>query len=133
MWSFNGVFDLVDVAQEKSNNRIVHIFKLILTNEKVEDFQYENNDLPNDDRVIPGYVQYEVYERNKSQCVKCGSKDHLYLDHIYLFEKDGTAKDKKHSTFMQKTQSKKKVTKLLDVTNFKDLKLIWYWLKYLAK
>ena len=29
IWSFNSVFDLVDVAQEKSNNRIVHIFKLI--------------------------------------------------------------------------------------------------------
>jgi len=34
IWSFNDVFDLADVAQEKSNNRIVHIFKLILTNIK---------------------------------------------------------------------------------------------------
>ena len=31
LWSFNGVFDLVDVSQENSNNRKVHIFKLVLT------------------------------------------------------------------------------------------------------
>ena len=79
-------------VQEKSNNRIIHIFKLILTSEKIEDFQDENNNLPDNDRVIPGHVQREVYERDKGQCVKCGSKDHLHLDHVYPFAKGGPQK-----------------------------------------
>ena len=41
IWAFNGVFDLVDVFEKKSNNRIVHKFELILTDEKVEDFHDE--------------------------------------------------------------------------------------------
>ena len=108
IWSFNGVFDLVDVSQEKSNNRIVHIFKLILTNEKVEDFQDENNDLPDDDRVIPGHVQREVYERDKGECVKCGSKDHLQLDHIIPFSKNGTSKDSKNIQLLCRRHNLKK-------------------------
>ena len=49
--------------EKKSNNKIVHKFELILTDKKVEDFQDENNELPDDTRIIPGHVQDEIYKK----------------------------------------------------------------------
>jgi len=112
IWAFNGVFDLVDVFEKKSNNRIVHKFELILTDEKVEDFHDENNDIQDDNRIIPGHVQIEVYKRDKGQCVKCGSKDHLHLDHIYPFAKGGTSKDSKNIQLLCRRHNLKKSDKV---------------------
>ena len=112
LWSFNGVFDLVDVSQENSNNRKVHIFKLVLTNESVEDFQNEDSYLPEDNRIIPGHIQIEVYKRDKGQCVKCGSKDHIHLDHIIPFSKGGTSKDAKNIQLLCRRHNLKKSDKV---------------------
>ena len=38
IWTFNGVFDLVDAWDEKSEGRTVLKFQLILTNEKVKEY-----------------------------------------------------------------------------------------------
>ena len=86
---------------KKSNNRIVHKFELILTVEKVKDFQDERNELPDDNKIILGHAQIEVYKRDKDQCLKCGFKDHLDLDHIYLFAKKerGGFKESKNIQF----------------------------------
>ena len=112
LWSFNGVFDLVDVSQENSNNRKVHIFKLVLTNESVEDFQNEDSYLPEDNRIIPGHIQIEVYKRDKGQCVKCRSKDHIHLDHIIPFSKGGTSKDAKNIQLLCRRHNLKKSDKV---------------------
>ena len=112
LWSFDGIFNLIDVSQEKSNGRLIHLFKLILTNENVEDFREENNELPEDDRIIPGHVQLEVFKRDKGQCVKCGSKDHLHFDHILPFSKGGTSKDKKNIRLLCRRHNLKKSNKV---------------------
>ena len=85
-----------------------------MTDEKVEDFHDENNEIQDDNRIIPGHVQIEVYKRDKGQCVKCGSKDHLHLDHIYPFAKGGTSKDSKNIQLLCRRHNLKKVTKLVD-------------------
>ena len=76
----------------EDGKRIVHKFELKLTENKVEDFQDENKELPDDNRIIPSHVQIEVYKRDKGHCVKCVSKNHLHLDRIYSFAKNGTTK-----------------------------------------
>ena len=84
---------------------------MILTNGKVEDFQDENIDLLEDDKVIPGHVQRKVYERDKGQCIKCGSKDHLHLDYVYPFAKSGTSKDPKNIQLLCRRYNLKKSDK----------------------
>jgi hypothetical protein len=56
------------VFEKKSNNRIVHKFELILTDEKVEDFQVENNELPDDNRIIPGMFKLKLIKETKLMC-----------------------------------------------------------------
>ena len=75
-----------------SQNRELIDHELKLTENKVEDFQDENKELPDDNRIIPSHVQIEVYKRDKRHCVKCVSKNHLHLDRIYSFAKNGTSK-----------------------------------------
>ena len=72
----------------------------------------ENNELPDDNRIIPGHVKIEVYKRDKGQCVKCGSKDHLHLDHIYPFAKGGTSKDSKNIQLLCRRHNLKKSDKV---------------------
>ena len=96
MWTFNGVFNLVDGWEEKSEERTVFKFKLLLTDEKVEGYQTVIDDMVQDNRIIPGEVQIEVFNRDKGKCVKCGSTDHLHYDHIIPFSKGGTSKDAKN-------------------------------------
>ena len=96
MWTFNGVFNLVDGWEEKSGERTVFKFKLLLTDEKVEGYQTVIDDIVQDNRIIPGEVQIEVFNRDKGKCVKCGSTDHLHYDHIIPFSKGGTSKDAKN-------------------------------------
>ena len=43
-------------------------------------------------RMIPGDVQREVYERDGGQCTQCGSTDNLHFDHILPFSKGGSSK-----------------------------------------
>ena len=38
IWAFNGIFDLVEVFEKISNNRIVHKFELILTDKMLKVF-----------------------------------------------------------------------------------------------
>ena len=54
------------------------------------------DNLKEDNRIIPGEVQIEVFNRDKGKCVKCGSTDHLHYDHIIPFSKGGTSKDAKN-------------------------------------
>ena len=72
----------------------------------------ENNELPDDNRIIPGHVQIEVYKRDKGHCVKCGSKDYLHLDYIYLFAKGGTSKYSKNIQLLCRRHNLKKSHKV---------------------
>jgi hypothetical protein len=90
IWSYNGVFHLVDSWQENDGNRQVFKFKLVAVEEK------DQSDLPvvtnsNRRRVIPTPVKLEVWQRDGGKCVMCGAADELHFDHLLPFAKGGTS------------------------------------------
>lgn len=90
IWSYNGVFHLVDAWQEDDEHRKVFKFKLIAV-EGDEDFSKPVTvDLPHR-RVIPTWVKLEVWKRDGGKCVKCGSTDELHFDHILPYSRGGTS------------------------------------------
>jgi hypothetical protein len=95
IWSFNGIFKLVDAYEKKVGNRTVFKFILLLTAENIEELK-ESVKIKEHDRLIPSRVKTEVWKRDKGQCVECGSKDHLHFDHILPFSKGGTSIDVKN-------------------------------------
>lgn len=88
IWTFNGVFRLVDAWQEPSGPRKVFKFRL----ELVDDPEADLRDVPQDlehNRVIPSEVKLAVWKRDRGQCVACGSTDNLHFDHVLPFSKAG--------------------------------------------
>lgn len=90
IWSYNGVFHLVDSWLEKSDRRNVFKFKLIAV-EGEEDFDQPIPLNPVHRRVIPTHVKLEVWKRDGGKCVKCGAKDDLHFDHVIPFSKGGSS------------------------------------------
>ena len=95
IWSFNGIFKLVDAYEKKINKRSVFKFILLLTDESIKELK-EEVEIKEHARLIPSKVKAEVWKRDKGQCVECGSKDHLHFDHILPFSKGGTSLDVKN-------------------------------------
>jgi hypothetical protein len=90
IWSYNGVFHLVDSWQEEINNRLVFKFKLIAV-EGEEDF---NLPIPKNiqlRRIIPTKVKLEVWKRDGGKCVQCGATEDLHFDHIIPWSKGGSS------------------------------------------
>ena len=92
IWSFNGVFKLMDSYQKQVEGRTVFKFILQLTDEKIEGLK-EAKELKEDARLIPSEVKAQVWKRDKGMCVQCGSKEHLHFDHILPYSKGGTSRD----------------------------------------
>jgi hypothetical protein len=90
IWTYNGVFELVDAYQEKSGRRNVFKFRLVLTDTEIGTESSIRSDLPHN-RLIPATVKREVYMRDKGRCVICGSSDNLHFDHDFPFSKGGTS------------------------------------------
>mgnify|MGYP001101419592 CR=1 FL=1 len=95
VWVDMGLYDLVecfekDVQIEVGGTRRVFRFwlKPVLDNNASES---EMVDLAHN-RMIPGDVQREVYERDGGRCTQCGSTDNLHFDHILPFSKGGSSK-----------------------------------------
>lgn len=89
VWSYNGIFKLVNAWKEESNGRKVFKFKLELTEEDlITKHNVQNLDHT---RMIPSDVKLEVWKRDKGQCVLCGSKENLHFDHIIPFSKGGSS------------------------------------------
>ena len=89
IWVFNGYFNLVDAWKEKSGNREVFKFRLVIS-----DDQPNTKSLPIDleqNRLIPSKVKLEVWKRDGGACVRCGKKDNLHFDHIIPYSKGGTS------------------------------------------
>ena len=95
IWSFNGVFKLMDSYQKQVNGRSVFKFILQLTDEKIKGLE-EVVELEADARLIPSEVKAQVWKRDKGKCVQCGSKEHLHFDHILHYSKGGTSRDVKN-------------------------------------
>jgi len=92
IWSFNGIFKLMDSYQKQVNGRSVFKFILQLTDEKIKGLE-EAVELEADARLIPSEVKTQVWKRDKGKCVQCGSKEHLHFDHILPYSKGGTSRD----------------------------------------
>ena len=90
IWSYNGLFHLVDAWIESDGRRNVFKFKLVAAlydslSEREEDFDLENT------RVIPSSVKLAVWKRDNGRCVQCGATDNLHFDHIIPYSRGGSS------------------------------------------
>jgi hypothetical protein len=90
IWSYNGVFHLVDSWQEQSDGRSVFKFKLTAV-EGEEDFSLPVPTHSRKRRVIPTVVKLEVWKRDGGKCAKCGTTEDLHFDHIIPWSRGGSS------------------------------------------
>ena len=90
IWSYNGVFHLVDAWQERDEHRVVYKFKLMAV-EGDEDFAQPVHMDAERRRIIPTAVKLEVWERDGGKCRLCDAHDELHFDHIVPFSRGGTS------------------------------------------
>jgi len=90
IWSYNGVFHLVDAWKQVSNGRQVFKFKLVAV-EGEEDLNLPARQDAARRRVIPTQVKLEVWKRDGGRCVICGATDELHFDHVLPYSKGGTS------------------------------------------
>lgn len=90
IWTYNGVFHLVDSWKEASGGRNVFNFRLTAV-ESDEDFSRPVNTDILHRRIIPAKVKLEVWQRDQGRCVECGATDNLHFDHVLPFSKGGTS------------------------------------------
>jgi hypothetical protein len=91
IWSYNGLFELVDVRTEESDGGRVFRFELRFV-ESDTPTRFVAGELKDDDRLIPSVVKLEVWKRDGGQCVKCGATSGLHFDHIIPYSKGGSSK-----------------------------------------
>lgn len=90
IWTYNGIFQLIDAWEEISNARKVFKFKLVL----VEGFDHKEGGGMigiEHTRLIPTSVKLEVWKRDKGECVICGNAENLHFDHIIPYSKGGSS------------------------------------------
>ena len=90
IWSYNGVFHLVDSWRDKSEDRSVFKFRLVAV-EGEDDLDVPARIVAERRRVIPASVKLRVWQRDGGQCVLCGEKDELHFDHVVPFSKGGSS------------------------------------------
>ena len=90
IWSYNGVFHLVDSWTEDSGGRRVFKFKLVAV-EGEEDFARPASTEAVSRRLIPTWVKVEVWKRDKGKCTKCPATTDLHFDHIIPWSKGGSS------------------------------------------
>jgi hypothetical protein len=91
IWSYNGLFALIDSWTETSKNRRVFKFKLhSIPDESTLCVSAEHPEIEQR-RVIPSHVKLAVWKRDGGACTLCGSKLDLHFDHILPYSKGGTS------------------------------------------
>ena len=91
IWSYNGLFHLVDAWKESDDQRQVFKFKLIAVDEETDLAKSSTNPSLEPRRIIPTSVKLEVWKRDGGKCAVCGATDELHFDHIIPFSKGGTS------------------------------------------
>jgi hypothetical protein len=90
IWSYNGVFHLVDSWQEQDELRKVFKFKLVAV-EGDEDFTKPVKQNFSHRRIIPTSVKLAVWKRDGGKCIQCGKDTELHFDHVLPYAKGGTS------------------------------------------
>ncbi len=90
IWSYNGIFHLVDSWQEDDGTRKACKFKLVAV-EGEENLGRPPASHPDRRRVIPTSVKLAVWRRDGGKCVVCGATDELHFDHDLPYSKGGTS------------------------------------------
>jgi hypothetical protein len=90
IWSYNGIFHLVDSWREPDEHRQTFKFRLIAVQEN-EDFSLTPTVNPTRRRIIPTAVKLAVWKRDGGRCVQCGATDELHFDHDLPWSKGGTS------------------------------------------
>ena len=90
IWSYNGIFHLVDSWLEHDGHRKVFKFKLQATEDETSRTG-TSQELSEPRRVIPTHVKLEVWKRDRGKCVVCGATDELTFDHIIPYSRGGTS------------------------------------------
>lgn len=90
IWTYNGVFHLLDAWTERDDFRTVRKFKLVAVEGEEDLAQPVRIDAARR-RVIPTKVKLEVWQRDGGKCAMCGATDELHFDHILPFAKGGTS------------------------------------------
>lgn len=91
IWSFNGVFELIDAWKEKVENRFVFKFKIVATDVELLGNGKSEKVIT---RLIPTDVKREVWKRDGGKCVMCQANDNLHFDHIIPYSKGGASDTK---------------------------------------
>jgi HNH endonuclease len=91
IWSYNGLFDLVDAWSERIQGRSVFKFKLIAAEGDENRAVRASQDPSKARRLIPTQVKIEVWKRDQGRCVLCGATTGLHFDHVLPFSKGGTS------------------------------------------
>ena len=90
IWSYNGMFHLVDAWTERDSLRQVFKFRLEAV-EGEEDFTIPVPLEAERRRIIPTAVKLAVWKRDAGRCVRCGATDELHFDHDLPFSRGGTS------------------------------------------
>lgn len=90
IWSYNGVFHLIDSWTEFDGNRRVFKFRLVAV-QGDEDFSHAPVTKPERRRIIPTKVKLAVWKRDNGKCIECGATDELHFDHDLPWSKGGTS------------------------------------------
>ena len=113
IWSYNGLFRLVDAWKESDGRRMVFKFKLEAEIESDEMILYAQAALEERRRVIPSHVKVEVWKRDNGQCVICGAQDELHFDHVVPYSKGGTSAKAKNVQLLCARHNLSKSDKIL--------------------
>lgn len=90
IWSYNGLFHLVDSWVETDGRREVFKFKLVAVDDETFTSDQQSGDLEST-RLIPSAVKVAVWRRDGGKCVRCGATDNLHFDHVIPYAKGGTS------------------------------------------
>ena len=90
IWSYSGIFHLVDSCIMRDGRRNVFKFRLIAVAGD-EDLERPVGGHLEPRRIIPTSVKLAVWKRDGGRCVICGAKDNLHFDHDLPWSKGGSS------------------------------------------
>jgi hypothetical protein len=90
IWSYSGIFHLIDSWQERDSHRTVFMFKLVAV-EGDDNLAMPVHVDAEHRRIIPTAVKLEVWKRDGGKCRECGATYDLHFDHVLPYSKGGTS------------------------------------------